>query len=102
MPEGNLEHEQEAKRRKLANVHRSKARFTQALRSQKYDGSLRNMTKMLLDSEFGKTRDHRENVTSIIEKLADPKGTCTLHDGDAKWADMFRDTVFFCRRCQWL
>ena len=48
VPEGNLEHEPEAKRRKLANVHRSKARFTQVLRLQKYDGSMQKVTKMLL------------------------------------------------------
>ena len=52
------------------------------------------MTKMLLDLEFGQTRDHRENVASIIEKLADRKDMCALHDDDEKWADMFRDTVF--------
>ena len=39
VPEGNPEHEPEAKRRKLANVHGSKARFAQVLRSQKYDDS---------------------------------------------------------------
>ena len=94
VPEGNLEHEPEAKRRKLANVHRSKARFTQVLRLQKYDGSLQKMTKMLLDLEFGKARDHRESVTSIIENLADLKDMCTPHDDDEKWADMCRDTVF--------
>ena len=49
---------------------------------------------MLLDLEFGKTRDHRENVTSIIENLADRKVMCTPHDDDEKWADTFRDTVF--------
>ena len=48
---------------------------------------------MLLDLEFSKTRDHRENVTSIIEKLADRKDMLTPHDDDAKWADMFRNTV---------
>ena len=53
VPEGNLEHEPEAKRRKLANVHRSKARFTQLLRLQKYDGSLQKVTKMLPDLEYG-------------------------------------------------
>ena len=47
VPEGNLEHEPEAKRRRHANVHRSKARFTQVLRLQKYDGSLQKVTKML-------------------------------------------------------
>ena len=47
VPEGNLEHEPEAKRRKLANVHRRKARFTQVLRLQ---------TNVLLDLEFGKTK----------------------------------------------
>ena len=90
VPEGNLEHEPEAKRRKLANVHRSEARLTQVLRLQKYDGSLQKVTKMLLDLEFGKTKDHHENVTSIVEKLADRKDMCN----DEKWADMFRDTVF--------
>ena len=94
MPEGNLEREPEAKRRKLANVHRSKARFTQVLRLQKYDGSLQKVTKMLLDLEFGKTKDHHENVTSIVEKLAGRKDMCTPHDDDEKCADMFRDTVF--------
>ena len=58
------------------------------------DGSLQKMTEMLLDLEFGKTRDHRENVTSIIESLADQKNMCTPHNDDEKWADMFRDTVF--------
>ena len=43
------------------------------------------MTKMLLDLEFGKTSDHRENVTSVIEKLADPKAMCTPHNDDEKW-----------------
>ena len=52
------------------------------------------MTKMLLDLEFGKARDHLENVTSIIEKLADRKDMCTPHNDDEKFADMFRDTVF--------
>ena len=47
---------------------------------------------MLLDLEFGKTKDHHLNVTSIVEKLADRKDMCTPHDDDAKWADMFRDT----------
>ena len=92
--EGNLGHEPEAKRRKPANVHRSKARFTQVLRLQKYDGSLQKMTKMLLNLEFGMTKDHHENVKSIVEKLADRKDMCTPHDDDEKWADMFRDTVF--------
>ena len=82
VPEGNLEHEPEAKRRKLANVHRSQPRFTQVLRLQKYDGSLQKVTKMLLDLEFGKTKDHHENVTSIVEKLADRKDMCTPHDDD--------------------
>ena len=91
--EGNLGHESEAKRRKLANFHRSKARFTQVLRLQKYDGSVQKVTKMLLDLEFGKMKDHHEDVTSIVEKLADRKDMCTPHD-DEKWADMFRDTVF--------
>ena len=77
----------------FANVHRSKASFTQVPRLQNYDGSLQKMTKMLLDLEVGKTRDHRENVTSIIENLADRKDMCTPHDDDEKWADMFRDTV---------
>ena len=94
VPEGNPEHEPKDKRRKLANVHASKARFAQVVRLQKYDGSLQKMTKMLLDLEFGKTRDHRENVTSVIEKLADRKGLCTPHNDDEKWADLFRDTVF--------
>ena len=58
------------------------------------DGSLQKMTEMLLDLEFGKTRDHRENVTSIIESLADRKDMCTSHSDDEKWAHMFRDTVF--------
>ena len=89
-----LKHEPEAKRRKLANVHRNKARFTHVLRMQKYDGSLQKMTKMLLDLEFDKTRDDRENVTSIIEKLSDRKEMCTRLDDDAKWAGMFRDTLF--------
>ena len=31
---------------------------------------------------------------SIIEKLTDRKDMCTPHDDDAKWVDMFRDTVF--------
>ena len=44
--------------------------------------------------EFGKTKDHHENVTSIIETLADWKDMCIPHDDDEKWADMFRDTVF--------
>ena len=30
----------------------------------------------------------------VVEKLADRKDMCALHDNDAKWADMFRDTVF--------
>ena len=94
VPEGNPDNESEAKRRKLANVHGSKARFAQVLRSQKYDGFLQNMTKMLHDLEFGKTRDHRENVTTVVEKLADRKDMCTPHNNDEKWADMFRDTVF--------
>ena len=94
MPEGNLEHEKESKRRNVAKVHRSKARFFQVLRLQKHDGSLQKMEKMLLDLEFGMTRDHRENATSIIEKLADQKDMPTPHDDDEKWADMFRDTVF--------
>ena len=42
--DGNPEHEPEAKRRKLANVHGSKARFAQVLRSQKYAGSLQETT----------------------------------------------------------
>ena len=92
--QGNLERNPEARRRMLANVHRSKARFTQVLRLQKHDakqedGSLQEMTKMLLDLEFGKTRDHRENVTSIIDNLADQKDMRTPHDDDEKWADMF-------------
>ena len=82
MHEGKLEHEPEAKRRKLANVHRSKAIFTKVLNSQKYGGSLQNMTEMLLDLELGKERDHGENVTSIIQKLADQKDMFTLHDDD--------------------
>ena len=89
VPEGNLEHEPEAKKRKLANVHRSKARFAQVLKLQNYNGSLQKVTKMLLDLELGKTKDHHENVTSIVEKLV-----CSPHDDDEKWADMFRDTVF--------
>ena len=91
VPEGNPAHEPEVKRRKLANVHGSKARFAQVLRSQKCDGSLQKMTKMLM--EFGKKRDHHENVTNVIEKLTDRKDTCTPHNNE-KWADMFRDTVF--------
>ena len=87
---GNPEHEPEAKRRKFANFH---ARFAQVLRSQKYDGSLQKMTQMLL-VKFGKTRDHRESVTSVVEKLADRKDMCTPQNNDEKWADMFRDTVF--------
>ena len=84
VPKGNLEHEPEAKRRRLANVHGSKERFAQVLRLQKYDGSF----------EEGDQRDHRENVTSIIEKLNDWKDMCTPHNDDEKWADMFRNTVF--------
>ena len=49
---------------------------------------------MLLALELGKTRDHRKNVTSIIENLAHWKRMCTPHDDDEKWADVFRDTVF--------
>ena len=81
VPEGNLEHEPKATRRKLANVHGSKARVTQVLRLQKYDRSLQKMTKMLLDLEFGKTRE------------TDRKDVCTPHDDDEKWADMFGDSV---------
>ena len=44
---------------------------------------------MLLDLEFGKTKDHHEDVTSIVEKLADRRDMCTPHDDDEKWADMF-------------
>ena len=46
----------------------------------------------MLDWEFGKMTDHRENVTSIIENLADRMDMGTPHDDDEKWADMFRDT----------
>ena len=66
VPKGNLEHEPEAKGKKLANAQGCKARFTQVLGLQKCHGSVQKMTKMLLDLEFGKTRDHRETATSII------------------------------------
>ena len=37
---------------------------------------------------------NHENVTGIVEKLADRKDMCTQHDDDEKWADTFGDTVF--------
>ena len=88
---GSEELEPEAKNRKLANINRSKARITQVLSLQKYDGSMQKMTKMVPDLEFGENREKNEEV--IIEKLTDRKDMSTPH-GDEKWADKFRNTVF--------
>ena len=87
VPPGNAELEPEVKRRKLANICRSKSRFATMLRLQKYDGSIQKRTKML-DQEFGKNGDNNEEVTSIIEKLTDCKDMPTLHVEEEKWADM--------------
>ena len=45
------------------------------------------MTKMLLDLEFGKTRDHpRERDERRPKKLADREDMCTPHNNDEQWA----------------
>ena len=58
VPEGNLEHEQEAKRRKLANVHRSKARFTQVLRLQRYDGCNQDAARLGVRQNESRPKGH--------------------------------------------
>ena len=82
------------KKRRLESIRQSEAKVINEIGVYKYDGAKQKVNKMLLDLEFGKKSDKTEDVTRVMEKLADREGMDTPHEDSEKWADIFKNTVF--------